>query len=125
MDISLIAIMKTEDVAMYARGANSNHGSTEFMMGYNILCRNLVYGGYTEFLYTGNEYAGIAQHWDWSLVPGTTAFHETDDEISKWCEERKTELGSSVSWTEGNYSDGIADDNVSVVYVKIENEKRE
>lgn len=123
MDISLIAIMKTESVAMYARGANNKHGNTEYMLKYNILCRNLVYGGYTEFLYTGNEYAGIAQYWDWSLLPGTTAFHESDDELYTWVRNKKEELGSSVLWTDGDYSGGIADDKVSVVYVKFENEE--
>ena len=46
-----------------------------------VLCYNLSYGTRTCFMARGDEYLNIDPTFDYSHVPGTTCYHETDGEL--------------------------------------------
>jgi hypothetical protein len=63
------------------QGGNQKIINSEYFNGENVLGRNLGYGGVTTYQYTGLEYANISSVWDFSMLPGSTAYHETDEEL--------------------------------------------
>ena len=66
---------------MAAKGAHQDTINSEFFNGENPLGRNLGHGGVTTYQHTGAEYAGISSVWDFSMLPGTTAHKEEDDDL--------------------------------------------
>jgi chondroitin AC lyase len=66
------------DYYMAVKGAYQGFRNSELVNSENILARNMGYGGLTTYQYTGYEYDNIGAIWDFSMLPGTTAFNETD-----------------------------------------------
>lgn len=66
---------------MAVKGAHQGMINSEFLNGENPLGRNLGYGGVTAYQHTGLEYANISSVWDFSMLPGSTAYREGDEEL--------------------------------------------
>lgn len=107
------------DYYMAVKGAYAGFISSERINDENILGRNLSYGGMTLYQATGNEYENMSAYWDFSMIPGTTAFYETDDALKKYTGGAGSYSYGSSTTHSGGYADGVA----GVLYVDIVNEE--
>ncbi|MBD3185303.1 hypothetical protein GF325_00630 [Candidatus Bathyarchaeota archaeon] len=98
---------------MAAKGAFDGFINSEMVNSENRLGKNLGYGGVTTYQFTGAEYNDISAIMDFSMWPGTTAFHETDEVLA--------EHGNRYRSTT-THSGGAAEGVVGGLYVDIENE---
>jgi len=106
------------DYYMAVKGAYASFISSELINGENILARNLSYGGMTLYEYTGAEYENMSALWDFSMIPGTTAFNEGDEMLAAYPDnDDKYFYGSTTTHSGGN-ADGAA----GGLYVDIVNE---
>ena len=63
------------------RGSRPDLYGAEKTNGEGVLCYNMSYGTTTCCMASGKEYLDICPVWDYSAIPGTTAFCETDSEL--------------------------------------------
>ena len=75
-------VLNTGDFYFSFRGGDNLLYYAEITNNENVLCYNSTFPGVTTIMRTGNEYTNIAPVYDYSLVPGTTAVPETDEEIA-------------------------------------------
>ncbi|MFX0101172.1 MAG: polysaccharide lyase family 8 super-sandwich domain-containing protein [Candidatus Hodarchaeota archaeon] len=107
------------DYYMAVKGAYDGFINSELVNSENILSRNLGYGGVTTYQYTGSEYNDISALWDFSKLPGTTAYNETDQELRDYHGDSTGFQYRSVT----THSDGRSDGTKGGLYVDIENEE--
>jgi chondroitin AC lyase len=107
------------DYYMAAKGAYKGFINSELVNSENLLARNMAYGGLTTYQYTGYEYNNIGALWDFSMLPGTTAFNETDEMLAAY----PGRVGSSKYQSVTTHSGGAADGELGGLYVDIENEE--
>jgi chondroitin AC lyase len=103
------------DYYIAVKGAYNGFTNSERVNSENILGRNLGYGGVTTYQYTGNEYNNISALWDFSKLPGTTAYNESDEELENYSENNPYRSSTT-------HSDACADGKIGALYVDIENE---
>ena len=60
---------------------NKNQLGAEHCNKEAVLCYNMSYGTRNCFMASGKEYLNIHVIWDYSAVPGTTSYYETDEEL--------------------------------------------
>ncbi len=107
------------DYYIAVKGAYQGFINSELVNYENLLARNLGYGGVTVYQYTGHEYDEISAVWDFAMLPGTTAFYETDEKLASY-------TGNSGSYkyrSTTTHSGGAGDSLAGGVYVDIENEE--
>lgn len=105
-----------QGVYMAVKGAHRSVVNSEFMNGENPLGRNLGYGGVTTYQHTGTEYAGISSVWDFSMLPGSTAYKEQDDDL------RSTKKRFEAYRTTAQHSDGRERGGLGALYVDLAGE---
>ena len=64
-----------------AKLLNDKIFGAEICNGEAELCYNMSYGTHTCIMRNGKEYFNVNSVWDYSRVPGTTAFVETDEQL--------------------------------------------
>ena len=95
------------------RGNGQQIKCAEICNDENMLGYHLAGGGTLCFLETGEEYAKIIPAWDYSMLPGTTAYHESDEELL-----RRTDWETTYHFPGNpNESFGGAKDGVSALYL--------
>lgn len=77
------------------RGGESYLYYGETLNGENILAYNTSYPGVTTIMGSGNEYTDIFPLLDYSMIPGTTAVHETDEELLLHADWNKRKLSGT------------------------------
>lgn len=82
-DVSKIIVINNSDFYFSFRGGSEELYYSEIVNSENILGYNSSFPGTTTIMTTGREYINLSPVCDFSLVPGTTAVHETDDELVK------------------------------------------
>jgi hypothetical protein len=113
------------DYYMAVKGAYAGFINSELINNENILARNLSYGGMTLYQITGAEYENMSALWDFSMIPGTTAFYEgdqsydSDKNLAKYADNDKRFFYGSTT----NHSGGLADGSAGALYVDIVNEE--
>ena len=75
-------VINNEDFYFSFRGGDNFLYYAEITNDENILCYNSTFPGVTTVMRTGNEYNNISPLYDYAMIPGTTAVHETDAEIA-------------------------------------------
>ncbi len=75
-------VVNTGDFYFSFRGGDSRMYYSEITNDENILCYNSTFPGTTTTMHTGNEYVDISPLYDYSMIPGSTAVPETDEEIA-------------------------------------------
>ncbi len=86
---------------------NKNQLGAEHCNKEAVLCYNMSYGTRNCFMASGIEYRNVHVIWDYSAVPGTTSYYETDEELlardGSWSEEyRQTERDICFGKTQGD-----------------------
>lgn len=74
-------VINNSDFYFSFRGGDDELVYSEIINDENILGYNSSFPGVTTIMHTGKEYTNIAPVFDYSLVPGTTAVYETDEEL--------------------------------------------
>ncbi len=82
-DKAKFLVINNSDFYFSFRGGDNTLYYSEKINDENILGYNSSYPGVTTIMHTGNEYVNISPLFDYSLVPGTTAVYETDEELLK------------------------------------------
>ena len=86
---------------------NKNQVGAEHCNKEAVLCYNMSYGTRNCFMATGREYLNVHVIWDYSAIPGTTSYYETDKELlardDRWAlDYRETERDICFGKTQGN-----------------------
>lgn len=74
-------VINNGDFYFSFRGGDEDLVYSEIINDENVLGYNSSYPGVTTIMHTGKEYRDIAPVCDYSLIPGTTAVYETDEEL--------------------------------------------
>lgn len=96
-------INKNKDFYIGVKGANEGFVSTQVQNGQGVLNYNLSYGSNTCYMHDGTEYSTIGAVMDFSMWPGITTYHESDEEIYLRYEK---EYGTSWGWGDYTKSEG-------------------
>ncbi len=108
---------------MGVRGAHENIVLTEVINRQNLLGYNLSYGSNTCFMHFGDEYSTIGAVWDFSMFPGTTAYHEDDSTLlSRYNNDYNITWGKETY--KGTHCGGKTDEKTGLgaLYMHLENE---
>ena len=97
------------------RGADDESVDAEIINRENPLGYNLSYGTHTTVMQRGDEYTNLAPLWDYTKIPGTTAYYETDEELL---------AREDFTWRTLplRYFGGVQEGNVGICYLKTEHE---
>lgn len=74
-------VVNNEDFYFSFRGGDGDIIYSEIINDENVLGYNSSFPGSTTIMHTGNEYRNISPVYDYSLVPGSTAVYESDEEL--------------------------------------------
>lgn len=80
-DTAEFLVINNADFYFSFRGGSDELVYSEIINDENKLGYNSSFPGVTTIMHTGKEYREISPVFDFSLVPGTTAVHETDEEL--------------------------------------------
>ena len=97
--LSYTLISTCPDYHIGVRGAHKNIILTEVVSDQNQLGYNLSYGSNTSYMYYGDEYQAIGAVMDLSMFPGTTAYHETKEQLQK-----RYDTGYKKTWGKTTYA---------------------
>lgn len=113
-----------DDVYIGFKGTNSDLVNSEIANGENIIAHNLVFGVNTCVMQTGEEYADIAPLWNYSELPGTSAYVESDEELEEYDNDsfKNTKLGTFYGGFNKDEQIGFVSQNTSH---KLHNDKTE
>ncbi|MCR4615851.1 MAG: hypothetical protein K5756_06860 [Clostridiales bacterium] len=75
-------VVNNEDFYFSFLGGNSKMFYSEITNDENILSYNSSFPGVTTIMHTGNELTNISPLYNYSLIPGTTAVYESDEELA-------------------------------------------
>ena len=74
-------VINNSDFYFSFRGGDDDLAYSEIINDENVLGYNSSFPGVTTIMHTGKEYNNIAPVCDYSMIPGTTAVYETDEEL--------------------------------------------
>lgn len=80
-DDAKFLVINNSDFYFSFRGGKSLMVYSEIINDENFLGYNSSFPGVTTIMHTGREYTEISPVFDYSLVPGTTAVYETDEQL--------------------------------------------
>lgn len=78
---SLVLTHQRQNFYISIKGLNNTLIGSESLNGENILGYNLSYGTNMCFLSTGKEYENMPAVWDYSMMPGTTSYIESEQDV--------------------------------------------
>ena len=82
-DNAKLLVINNSDFYFSFRGGDSTLMYAEQMNDENILCYNSTYPGTTTVMSSGREHLDISPLYDFAMIPGTTAVHESDEQLRK------------------------------------------
>lgn len=82
-DKAKFIVINNSDFYFSFRGGAEELLYSEIINDENVLSYNSSFPGVTTIMHTGNEYTNISPVLDYSMIPGTTAAYETDEELRK------------------------------------------
>ena len=97
------------------RGGDDKTVDAEIINKENPLGYNLSYGTHTTVMQTGEEYSNVAPLWNYSQIPGTTAYNESDEELLA----REDFSYRTLPLT---HFGGVCEQGVGICYLKTEHE---
>lgn len=71
----------SKDSYMAVKGYQSDMSMTDIQNQEGVLNYNFCYGSNTCFMDVGDEYSSVSEVYDWSMLPGTTTYKESDSEL--------------------------------------------
>ena len=113
-DKAKFLVINNSDFYFSFRGGDSKMFYSEIINNENILSYNSSYPGVTTIMHTGAELKDISPVYNYSLVPGTTAVYEGDEELANHGDFSNRALV-------GTYGDKVAD-GAAVVFAKTEHD---
>ncbi|MCI8561812.1 MAG: hypothetical protein HFH03_11960 [Dorea sp.] len=119
--ISGTMVSNGKDGYIAVRGSKADISMTDVQIEEGVLNYNYSYGSNTCYMQDGNEYSAIGAVFDYSMVPGTTAYHESDEELLKRWEEDYNQTWGHVEFikTENNDCIGYVGNNIGVLVTDI------
>ena len=106
--LSYSLISTCPDYHIGVRGAHKNVILTEVVSDQNQLGYNLSYGANTSYMYYGDEYQAIGAVMDLAMFPGTTAFHETKEQLQVRYDKQYKKSWGKTTYA-GTHCDGATD----------------
>lgn len=105
---ALMLCYRHHGIYIGAKYLNDELAGEEECNGEGVLCDNMAYGTNYSVMRTGREYFNVAPVYDYSRIPGTTSYHETDAELSA----RKNWHGFKMS----SHSGGGVEGDISYIF---------
>lgn len=119
--VSGTMVSNGKDGYIAVRGSKTDISMTDVQIEEGVLNYNYSYGSNTCYMRDGNEYSAIGAAFDYSMVPGTTAYHESDEELLKRWEEDYNQTWGHEEYikTENKDCIGYVCDNIGVLVTDI------
>ncbi len=111
---SIVKYLSNKQPGYYigVRGHDKSLRGGEQLLGENILGYNLCYGSVICIMEDGDEYSKVFPVWDFSMIPGTTAYEESDEMLigrGEW----KHDPGRGISCT------GASDGHIGMMHMEL------